>query len=154
MMRERTDDSFQKDPRAQFWAQALAQSTPVCPDDLDALLVGHDPMAAVAPGAVLSPTEGLAIQPLDKPASAIPAIGVLLDDLRAPQGAEKCASLCVGLAGLAIEKSCEIVILSHQSISGFERFGFRVERIAGANAEERATSIQQLRNFWGIDVMI
>ena len=51
------------------------------------------------------------------------------------------------LAAFAIERDVEIVVLSEADCSGFERFGFRVERIAGDTPEERAACEDQIRRF-------
>lgn len=58
------------------------------------------------------------------------------------------------LAAFALEKDVEIIILSHIDESGFERFGFRVERIAGDTPEARAACEDQIRRFWNIDLVL
>ncbi|HLS58434.1 MAG TPA: hypothetical protein VK022_02290 [Paracoccaceae bacterium] len=58
------------------------------------------------------------------------------------------------LAAFALEKDVEIVVLSHVDESGFERFGFRVERIAGDTPEARAECEDQIRRFWNIDLVL
>jgi hypothetical protein len=58
------------------------------------------------------------------------------------------------LVAFALEKDVEIVVLSHVDHCGFERFGFRTERIAGATEAERAACEDQLRRFWNIDTVL
>lgn len=58
------------------------------------------------------------------------------------------------LAAFALEKDVEIVVLSHIDESGFERFGFRVERVAGDTPEARAACEDQIRRFWNIDLVL
>lgn len=58
------------------------------------------------------------------------------------------------LAAFALERDVEVVILSHVDESGFERFGFRVERIAGNDAGARGACEEQIRRFWNIDLVL
>lgn len=58
------------------------------------------------------------------------------------------------LAAFALERDVEVVILSHVDESGFERFGFRVERIAGEDAAARSVCEEQIRRFWNIDLVL
>jgi hypothetical protein len=58
------------------------------------------------------------------------------------------------LAAFALERDVDVVILSHIDESGFERFGFRVERIAGDDPDARAVCEEQIRRFWSIDLVL
>lgn len=58
------------------------------------------------------------------------------------------------LAAFAMERDVEVIILSHIDESGFERFGFRVERIAGDDPNARAVCEEQVRRFWNIDLVL
>ncbi len=64
------------------------------------------------------------------------------------------ADRALRLAAFALEKDVEIVVLSHIDESGFERFGFRVERVAGDTTEARAICEDQIRRFWNIDLVL
>lgn len=76
-------------------------------------------------------------------------IGVRVD---APR--ENLADMALELGALAIENDAEIVVLSSLDYSGLERFGFRSERITGATPEAREACLEQLRCFWGLELII
>lgn len=150
----RTDEIFLADKSAQEWSDRLIRCSSACPENIDDLLVAANNLAWKESGNVSFPKLGA--MPLARHLSDTdrPAIGVLLDD-RETRVADEIASLLAGrYAALAVEKECEVIILSHQDNAGFERFGFRVERIAGATDQERSECLEQLRRFWGIDIMI
>ena len=124
-------------------------------DDLDALLAPFDPRRTAGgrdlfplPEAVLMPETGL------KRADAV-CVG-----LRVPVGGAEGESAgdvvdrAMRLAAFATERDVDVVILAEADRSGFERFGFRVERIAGATSEERAACEDQIRRFWNIDLIL
>ena len=46
------------------------------------------------------------------------------------------------------------VVLSGSDRSGIERFGFRVDRISGDTAEERAACEDQIRLVWNLDLVL
>jgi len=146
----RTDESFLADQAAQDWSNVLIRSATACPTNIDALLAGKPRK----PGKVVfaappAPPRARELAEADRP-----AIGVLLDDAAERMPDADAASLAARYAALAIEKECDIIILSHQANAGFERFGFRVERVAGQTATAREACIDGLRRFWGIEVMI
>ena len=58
------------------------------------------------------------------------------------------------LVAFALEKDVEIVVLSHVDQSGFEKFGFRIERIGGETAAARDACEEQIRRFWNIDTVL
>lgn len=132
------------------WSSILPRIGPHDADDLDALLAPHDPRRSEPgrdlfslPEAVLMPTARL------KRADAV-CVG-----LRAPAGdAADAADRAMRLAAFAAEHDVQIVVLAEADRSGFERFGFRVERIAGTNPEERAACEAQIRRFWNLDLVL
>jgi hypothetical protein len=77
------------------------------------------------------------------------AIGIRIDTVRGDL-----PRLALQLAALALEKECQIVVLTTLPYSGLERFGFRTERIAGATEDERAACEAQIRAFWNIELVI
>ena len=85
--------------------------------------------------------------PMKSPTFA--AIGVQVDDKRADL-----PSLAARLAALAIERDCEIIVMTANDYSGLERFGFRTERISGNSAAERDACREQIRRFWNIEIVI
>ncbi|HVH01689.1 MAG TPA: hypothetical protein VM891_01820 [Amaricoccus sp.] len=58
------------------------------------------------------------------------------------------------LAAFAAEQDVEIVVLAHTDVTGLERFGFRIERIAGATPQDRDRCEQQILRFWSIDLVL
>ena len=58
------------------------------------------------------------------------------------------------LAQMAAEKAAHPVILSHVDVTGLEKFGFRVERVAGNTEAERHAAEEQLKRFWNIVLVI
>ena len=74
--------------------------------------------------------------------------------LRAGEELTDAADRAIRLAAFAIERDAEVVVFAHSDISGLERFGFRVERIAGATEAARRTCEDQLRRFWNIDLVL
>lgn len=132
------------------YAQKMRMMTPDQPENIDDLL--HD----IGPS---KPASGKTIWPvLRTPTGLKPAmegsitgvVGVRVTEaLNAARPPETHAAT---LAALAMEHEAEIVILSHLPYSGYERFGFRVERISGETQEERAACEAQVIAFWDIQV--
>ena len=57
------------------------------------------------------------------------------------------------LAAVALERGVTPIILSALDMSGFERFGFRVERLP-AQPAERATAEAELARVWDLSIII
>lgn len=57
------------------------------------------------------------------------------------------------LAAVALERGITPVILSSLDMSGFERFGFRVERLP-AEPGARAAAEAELARFWDMSILI
>jgi len=154
MTARRTDESFLADAATQVWTERLARAGTASPVDIDDLLVDANPMATHRIGAAVFARTGSVVLPRDDPAGGRPAIGVLLNDAQERIEDGQTPLLATRYAALAVEKECDVIILSHQNNSGFERFGFRVERLSGATEEERADCLDQLRRFWGLELII
>ncbi len=151
---KRTDDAFLADKCAQDWSAVMVRVSAACPTGIDDLLCDANALARSKKGKAIFPNlQSLpahrAISDEDRP-----IIGVLLDDRTQRIAPDVVHLLATRYAALAIEKECEIVILSHQNNAGFERFGFRVERITGQTAQAQQECIEQLKRFWGIDIFI
>ena len=58
------------------------------------------------------------------------------------------------LAAAALEKRIYPIILTTLAESGFERFGFRVERVLGESASDRTECEEQIKSFWNIAIVI
>ena len=67
------------------------------------------------------------------------------DDLRAP---------AARLAAAAIERHTAPVILSHIDRCGFERLGFRVERILGGTEAEIEAQENEIIRFWDMSIVV
>jgi len=64
------------------------------------------------------------------------------------------AAVALQLAAAALERGVMPVILSSLNRSGFERFGFRVERILAADAKGQDRQRAELARFWSMAVVI
>ena len=53
-----------------------------------------------------------------------------------------------------MERKVTPIILTTIPDCGFESFGFRVERIVGATAEERSLLENELKQFWNLAIII
>lgn len=58
------------------------------------------------------------------------------------------------LAAAAVERGVIPIILTTLPVSGFERFGFRTERLFGATPEARAACEAELMRFWNMAIVI
>ena len=127
----------------------ILRISPHTPVSLDAELAPFDPISA-RPGKALFPgTPGREISAkLFAPMTSI-CFGV-----RVTAETTDIAGLAMKIARMAYERDAEAIILSHVERSGLERFGFRVERVAGATEQERAECEQELTRFWNIVVVI
>ena len=119
------------------------------PEDLDRLLCGFDPRAR-PPGQDIAPCPGpVLLPPLKLARDDAIAVGVALS---APVGDP--ADVAFRLSALAIEQDVEVIVLSMPDYSGIERFGFRTEKVAGETEAERDACRDQLRQFWGIELIL
>jgi hypothetical protein len=150
----RNDAAFLADSAAARWSEVLGRSFCPNPINIDAVLADLNPLCRGAQGTVVFAPDDLQQASPPFPPAARPAIGVLLADHDGPISGDRTKDLAARYAALAIEKECEVIILSHQHNAGFERFGFRVERVAGADADARAACVAQLRQFWDLEIIL
>ncbi|MEL6519901.1 MAG: hypothetical protein AAFQ66_02995 [Pseudomonadota bacterium] len=149
MNRIRTDESVLHCPDTQRWSGVLARISPSAGQNIDTAVGAFDTIANVIPGQVIYPVTN--IDPvLPQEDSQRPAIGVRVDHVSEAETPAYAAKL----AALAVEKDCEVVILSENCRSGFERFGFRTERLAGKDDVEKAHCLDQIRLFWNLDLIL
>ena len=129
-----------------FWLKVLGRTTPDQPVHLDDLITGD-----IRPsGTVVFPQSDLT------PSAALWAhetgshtyIGIRIHE--PPHVISKVARL---LAAAAIEREVFPVILSRVDISGFEQFGFRIERIPEDEDAARAAE-EEIRKFWDLAIII
>ena len=62
--------------------------------------------------------------------------------------------IALRLASAAVERNVLPVILTTLPLSGFERFGFRTERLSGATPEAREACEAELMRFWNMAIVI
>ncbi|SIO57190.1 hypothetical protein SAMN05444722_3695 [Rhodovulum sp. ES.010] len=133
------------------WSAIVGRITPARPVELDAVIRGD---AAPRPrGAMLAPAPA--------PAPAVPVSAALWRQedetlsrigIRITAPLDDPARAALHLASAVIERRVIPIILSRLDHSGFERFGFRVERVpdgAGAAAVEA-----ELRKFWNLAIIV
>jgi hypothetical protein len=119
------------------------------PIDLDALIAHYDPRTQQS-GIDIAPcrtTAALPPCPLARP-DAI-AIGALVTVFQKDP-----ADVAFRLLSLATEQDLEVIVFTDLEYSGLERFGLRTERIVGTSPEERRACIEEVKAFWGIELII
>jgi len=131
------------------WSAVIARITKTEADTIDDL-AGPLDVRTRPQGRPLFPSGMGPLMPQATFKSATTAcIGVRITEARAD-----IADVAAHLAALALEKDAEIVVLNHLPYCGLERFGFRCERVVGANEDERAACEEQIRRFWNIEIVI
>ncbi|MEL6644757.1 MAG: hypothetical protein AAFQ79_12545 [Pseudomonadota bacterium] len=130
------------------WPSIIARITPNAPVDLDkALGVAGDVDAAAPPATqVTRPPSARLWARRDPKASYL--------GIRVRQPADNTAQLAAQLAAAAIERAVIPIILSYCERSGFERFGFRVERVLGESDEAEMAMETELARFWDLAIVI
>ncbi len=132
------------------WTSILPRIGPHDAEDLDALLAPRDPRRA-APGRDLFPLPE-AVLMTETELKRADAVCVGLRARAADPG--NIVDRAMRLAAFAAQHDVEVVILAEADRSGFERFGFRVERIVGNTPDERAACEDQIRRFWNLDLVL
>jgi len=132
------------------WLDVISRITAQTPDDLDPILAPLDPRHHAESGAFHFPVE-----------AAVPVISTPFgsDDVvcfgaRVTESTPDPLRLAMVLAQMAAEKAAHPVILAHVDVTGLEKFGFRVERVAGSTDAERNAAEEQLKRFWNIVLVI
>lgn len=132
------------------WGPVLARISPARPENLDDILAKRDPRVAETPGSYRFPAKA-ARHMTDTPFAKASTIAFAA---RVTAETGDRVALASRLATLAAEKGAEPIILCHEEYAQLERFGFRVERVAGATEEERKAAEDQLIAFWNIILVI
>ena len=131
------------------WTAILSRIDPRDADDIDDIARAFDPRAE-RPGRDIFPEIEGGLPPraaFGRPDGVAIGLGVAGE-------ATGTADRALRLAAFAIERDVEVVILAECDRSGFERFGFRVERVSGASETARAACEEQIRRFWSIDLVL
>ena len=124
----------------------LAHSEPY---DIDLLLKKLDSRAG-EPGKELSPcNEGKPLPDLPFAREEAMAVGVSVTSALSDP-LDVAARLCA----FSVEQDVEIIVLSQLDYSGLERFGFRTERVTGQTEVEVAACLDELKQFWRIELVI
>ena len=136
------------------WLAVLSRISAAKPLDLDAAVFEQKTGAAGAAKNIKAAGRASAVRPpsvklWDAEQSGNSYLGVRVDELLSD-----CTHAAVRLAAAALERGIIPIILTTLPDSGFERFGFRVERIMGATASERAVCEEELKRFWNMAIVI
>jgi len=127
----------------------ISRLTCARPDDLDDLLSGYDPRARKS---------GQDLAPCQRPA-ALPQLKFVRNDAIAvavmvTSPIDHPADVALRLGSLAIEQDVEVIVFCTLDYSGLERFGFRTEKVAGETETQRDACLDQLRQFWNIELTL
>jgi hypothetical protein len=129
------------------WYAVISRLAQEAPEDLDPLL-GPEPLPA--PPLPAAAAQGLppSARLWDRDA-AVSHIGVRVDT--PPRDIRR---LALRLAAMAAERGVVPVILSALPRTGFEQFGFRVERLPEVPPEAVARYEDELRRFWDMAIVV
>ena len=131
------------------WSTIISRIGPHDADELDEVLAPYGPRETT-PGREIFPLPGAVLMPQ----TALKRSDAVCVGLRSADVDAAVADRAMRIACFAIECDSEITVLSETDFSGFERFGFRVERIAGDTPEEREACEDQIRRFWNLDLVL
>lgn len=134
---------------ADRWTRVMGMISPAEPDNLDDLLGPFDPRRGDQGAAIFPETIEDVALPVPLASEETVCFGA-----RVTAETPDPVRLAMTLAQMAAEKGAEPIILSHVDVCGLERFGFRVERIAGATPEARDVAEAQAVRFWNIVLVI
>ena len=139
---------------AQDWLAVLTHVSPHEPLDLDAKIFGiGDEKTASPMSPALERSHEFSAPPSvrlwERDISGISFLGV-----RVTAPLPDCAYTALRLAAAAIERGVVPIILTTLPNSGFERFGFRVERLPNGSADEISAYEEELSRFWNIAIII
>lgn len=125
--------------------QKLRRIRPLAIENLDDDLAPFDPRSARPEGQTLAPETSILDPALFAQAEdSRPVLGCLLWEQQLPD-----RQLAAKLTAFSQEHDADIVVLSCALSSGFEKYGFRVERVSPDPAA-RSRQVEELRDFWGI----
>lgn len=130
------------------WKSIMSRITPSAPADLDFLMGATGSAEPVSPPQVI-PHRAPSTQLWSKHKPDASYLGI-----RVTAPAENTPQLAAQLAAAAMERNVIPVILSHCERSGFERFGFRVERILADTAEAAQAMEEEVARFWDMAIVI
>ena len=133
------------------WLGVIQTIRTARPVDLDSLLAPPTPNPGTArsgfPGAAASMPPSAKLWHQTDPDIAHIGIRVL-------HPMADCAPIAYRLAAAAVERHVVPIMLTTLPASGFERFGFRTERLFGATPEDLAACEAELSRFWSLAIVI
>ena len=132
----------------QDYATIMSRITPHRADDVDDLTLRFD-RCATARGGDFFPALGS----VPSPEPRFKREDAICVGFRMAGEPDDAAERAARLAAMALERDVEVIILSEDGFAGLERFGFRVERIPPSAGEPRHDWIDQVRRFWGLDLV-
>ena len=139
---------------AQDWLAVLTHVSLHEPLDLDATIfaMGDEKIASTKTPALESRSNLSAppsVRLWERDISGISFLGV-----RVTAPLPDCAYTALRLAAAAVERGVVPIILTTLPNSGFERFGFRVERLPNGSTDEISAYEEELCRFWNIAIII
>ncbi|MEM9707336.1 MAG: hypothetical protein AAF871_00970 [Pseudomonadota bacterium] len=128
----------------ELWADIIARITPNRPHDMDQGKTGPKPkpLELVGPPGPVAPE-------MWRRAGNQTYVGIRVRSAPGDPG-----PLALRLASMAIERQVIPVILSYVDMSGFEQFGFRVERLLAEPADLAEELEAELQAFWDLAMVI
>ncbi|MFQ8429774.1 hypothetical protein [Amaricoccus sp. W119] len=117
--------------------------------DIDDLAAMVEPRAEVPGRDIFPEVEGCLL-----PRAAFRRADGVAIGLRVTEPPADAADRAMRVTAFALERDVEVVVMSDVDRSGFERFGFRVERVSGDSEEARAACEEQIQRFWSIDLVL
>ncbi len=138
---------------AAHWLQVLSRITSDQPLDLDALAFPGAPAARRSSPPELPPRDTAALPP---PATLWPLVEAATSciGIRVTDALPDLPGTAMRLASAAIERKVIPIILSHVGSSGFEQFGFRVERIHASSPGDIARQEAEIAAFWDLAIIV
>ncbi len=132
------------------WLDVLSRIVPAEAVDLDPILTSFDQAPGPAPVAERGRRDGVPVSSKlwarDETRSHI--------GIRVTEAPADVARLALRLASAAEERGVVPIILSALPTTGFEQFGFRVERLPDGPEELRAEYETELQRFWDMPIVI
>lgn len=136
------------------WLAVMARISASNPTDLDQCVFGDKETAVVSKTASL----GLAAEIDGLPPSS--KLWKKADEaqsfigIRVTERCTDCAQIAYRLAAAALERAVIPILITTLSDSGFENFGFRIERVVAGDAETLAVREQELAAFWNMALIL
>jgi len=133
---------------ADDWSMIITKITPQSAEPLDDLLEDFDTRRTSDGACILPGKDWYCNQGTFQDSSTV-CIGVRVDGNNIDR-----TDLSMKLASIALEKEVVPIIFFRGDYSGLEKFGFRVEKIAGQTELEQQACEEQLKRFWNISVVV